>query len=69
MSGYNKGDAARETGASTSETSRAWHTARDNAAASGDLPERNSNKTNDSEGGGFLNFLFRLAGFGGGDSE
>lgn len=32
---YNKVDAAKDTGRSTSEVSRAWHTARDDAAKEG----------------------------------
>ena len=33
--GYGKGDAARDTGASTSQVSQAWHDARDDAAREG----------------------------------
>lgn len=69
MSGYGKGDAARDTGSSSGEVSKAWHAARDDAAASGELSERNASKTSDTESGGFLNFLSRLAGFGGGDDS
>jgi|GEM_PF-2605277 len=69
MSGYNKNDASRDTNSSSSETGKAWHAARDDAAGSGNLSERNADKTSDSEGGGFLNFLFSLAGFGKRDSS
>jgi hypothetical protein len=35
MGGYDKSDAARDTGASTSQVSAAWHDARDHAADEG----------------------------------
>ena len=62
--GYTEKDAAQRAESSVGEVKRTFHTARNDAAASGELPERNDNKTSDSEGGGLLNFLFRLAGFG-----
>jgi hypothetical protein len=62
MSGFSKKDAAKETGSSNKETSRAWHQARDDAASSGQLNERNENKTSDSEEGsaiwGFIKGIF-----------
>lgn len=60
MSNYNKNNAAKETGSSAKDTSRAWHTARDDAAGSGFLNERNDNKTSDSEEGSILNGIFSL---------
>lgn len=35
MSGYDKADAARDTGSSTSKVSEAWHDAREDAAKEG----------------------------------
>lgn len=59
MSKYGPGDAARDTGSSSRETSQAWHQARDDAAKSGDLNERN---VSDSEEGGVLYSLFKAVG-------
>lgn len=42
--GYDKKDAAADTGVSTKEVSRAWHDARDDAQKAGELPERAANK-------------------------
>jgi hypothetical protein len=39
--GYKEKDAAKDTNTSTSKTAEAWHGARDDAARSGDLNERN----------------------------
>ena len=64
MSRYSEKDAAKDTGSSSKSVSRAWHDARDDAAGSGHLSERNENKTSDSENGGALNALFSLLGFG-----
>jgi hypothetical protein len=61
---YSKKDAAQDTGSSTKEVSRAWHAARDDAAGSGHLPERNENKTSDSREGGILSSFFSAIGFG-----
>lgn len=60
MSDWTKKDTAKETSSSVRETSRAWHTARDDAAGSGFLNERNDNKTSDSEEGSILNGIFNL---------
>jgi hypothetical protein len=48
---YTESDAAKETQSSTKEVAEAWHAARDDAAASGDLDERNDRKVSDSEHG------------------
>lgn len=64
---WTKDDSAEHDNVPAKEVSRAWHSARDDAASSGELDERNSNKTSDSENGGFLNFLARLAGLGSDD--
>lgn len=58
VSKYGKGDAAKDTGASIKDTSGAWHAARDDAASSGHLPERNSYKTSDSPEGSALSGIF-----------
>lgn len=50
-SGYDEKDAAKDTGSSTSEVSRTWHQARDDAASSGHLSERNKPKVSDSPEG------------------
>lgn len=44
MSRYTKKDAARDTGCSVKEASRAWHEARRDMQKSGELPERARNK-------------------------
>lgn len=64
MSRYTVKDAANDTGSSSKSASRAWHDARDDAASSGSLDERNANKTSDSENGSILNGIFRFLGFG-----
>ena len=50
---YSKNDAAKDTESSTSDVSRAWHDARDDAAKSGDwgVP---SNRHGGGSGGGCL---------------
>lgn len=67
--GWTKDDSVQRDGVTPKEASRAWHQAREDAAGSGSLPERNENKTSDSESGGLLNFLFRIAEFGRNDSD
>jgi len=62
MGEYTKKDASEDTGDSTSKVSEAWHGARDDAAGSGDLPERNANKVSDSEDGPELAKVFDDAG-------
>lgn len=62
---YTEKDAAKDTGSSEKEVSRAWHSARDDAASSGELEERNERKVSDSEGGSFLYSIFKAV-FGGG---
>lgn len=59
MGGYNKEDAAKDTNTSTSKVSEAWHGARDDAAKSGDLNERN---VSDSPHGRELYETFKDAG-------
>jgi len=49
MVGYDKVDAAKDTGSSTSEVSHAWHVARDDAQKSGELPERAAHKAEKAE--------------------
>jgi hypothetical protein len=49
MGGYDKTDAAKDTGSSTSEVSHAWHAARDDAQSSGELPERAAHKAEKPE--------------------
>ena len=58
MSKYGKGDAAKDTGSSSKSTRSAWHDARDHAAGSGHLSERNKNKVRDSENGSILGGFF-----------
>lgn len=58
MGSYSKQDAAADTGVSTKEASQAWHQARNDAASSGELTERNINKTSDSESGSALGRIF-----------
>lgn len=64
MSKYSNKDAARDTSSSGKEVSRAWHQARQDAAGSGSLNERNENKTSDSPEGKILGGIFRALGFG-----
>jgi len=56
---YDKKDAAKDTKSSVKEVGKAWHQARDDAASSGQLDERNNNKTNDSENGPILRDIFK----------
>lgn len=62
MSRYGKNEAARDTGATPKEVSGAWHAAREDAAGSGQLPERNIGKVSDSEHGPTLQKIFDAAG-------
>lgn len=62
--GYTKKDAAEDTGSSGKEVSHAWHVARNDAASSGELEERNEQKVSDSEEGSFLYSIFKTI-FGG----
>jgi len=65
VGGYGKEDAAKETGVSGKELGRTWHQAREDAASSGHLPERNDNKVSDSpEGNAIMDFISSF--FGGG---
>lgn len=58
MGGYDKEDAAKDTNSSVKEVSEAWHQARNDAASSGHLNERNENKVSDSsEGSGIMDFI------------
>ncbi|OGM94671.1 hypothetical protein A2524_02085 [Candidatus Wolfebacteria bacterium RIFOXYD12_FULL_48_21] len=57
--GYTEKDAAKDTGSSGKETARAWHSARDDAAASGELESRNERKVSDSENGSILYSIFK----------
>lgn len=41
---YDKKDAAKDTDSTTSEVSRAWHDAREDAQEAGELPERAASK-------------------------
>ena len=59
---YSESDAAKDTNSSSKEVSEAWHSARDDAAGSGHLPERNENKVSDSENGPILAKIFDDAG-------
>jgi hypothetical protein len=47
---YTEKDARKETDSSRKETKEAWHTAREDAQKSGELPERPSNKGDTSSG-------------------
>lgn len=75
MSKYGKGNVASDTNSSHKEVSSAWHDARDDAAGSGYLSERNDNKTSDSKEGGLLSSIFNAAygrdrnGYGGGSGS
>jgi hypothetical protein len=51
MGGYSKKDAARDTGSSPKDVSRAWHDAKDAAQKSGQLPERAASKAQQSGSG------------------
>jgi hypothetical protein len=66
MAKYSENDAAKDTDASSREASKAWHQARDDAASSGELEERNENKVSDSETGKELYGIFKEAGMTGG---
>ncbi|MBI2620877.1 hypothetical protein HYW61_01465 [candidate division WWE3 bacterium] len=46
---YDKDDAAKDTDSTAKEVSEAWHTARDDAQKSGDLPERKEKKEKDED--------------------
>jgi len=48
MSGYGKNDAAKDTGSSSSQVSKAWHEARERAQKDGELPERATHKAQKS---------------------
>ncbi len=62
MSKWNEADTARETGDSVPKVHEAFHDARESAAKSGDLIERNVNKTShkvdDSSFGSILKGFF-----------
>lgn len=62
MSKWNEADTAKETGDSVSQAREAFHDARESAASSGDLIERNVNKTShkvdDSSVGSILRGIF-----------
>ena len=45
---YGKSDAAKDTNSSVKEVSQAWHQAREDAQAAGELPERAANKASKS---------------------
>jgi hypothetical protein len=62
MSKYSQKQAARDTNSNAREARRAWHDARDHAAGSGHLRERNHNKTQDSSEGAWLGKFFRKIG-------
>ena len=59
---YSEKDAAKDTDSSPKEVSEAWHGARDDAAATGDLESRNENKVSDSREGKELYGVFKDAG-------
>jgi hypothetical protein len=63
MSKWSNEDTQKETGDSASKVSEASHDARDHAASSGDLSERNANKVSDSEHGSALHDFFKGMGF------
>ena len=60
MGGWSDKDTAKRDGISIKEAKGASHAARDDAAGSGFLNERNDNKTSDSEEGSILNGIFSL---------
>lgn len=62
MGKFSKEDASKETGDSTSKVAQAEHDARNDAAAAGELPERQENKLSDSEHGQELHETFEKAG-------
>ena len=66
MSKFGRKDASRMTGSSRRDTSRAWHDARDHAAGSGHLKERNRNKVSDSPQGRNIFDIFDALGMTGG---
>ncbi len=45
---YDKSDAAKDTSSTIKEVSEAWHQAREDAQGSGELPEREANKSKGS---------------------
>jgi len=57
--GFDKKDAAKETDCTPKGVSKAWHQARDDAASSGELEERNDNKNNDSENGKIIRSIIK----------
>lgn len=59
MSRWTAKDTARKTGSSPSDTNRAFHEARNDAASSGHLNERNEAKVGDSKDGPVLFEIFR----------
>ena len=59
---YTESDAAKDTDSTSKEVAETWHGARDDATASGDLPERSTNKVSDSEDGPELLDAFEKAG-------
>lgn len=65
MSKWSKKDTSKYTGDSTRKVSRAEHDARNHAAGSGHLEERNRNKVRDSPNGGLLYEILKNIGFGG----
>ena len=69
MSRYNEKDAARDTESKVGEVRRAWHGARDDAAGSGHLNERNDRKWSDSDTGSILGKFFRVIGLYGTDDN
>jgi hypothetical protein len=69
MSDYTKKDAANETDSTPKDASKAWHSAREDAAGSGELEERNENKVSDSPEGKELYGEFKKAGMVGENKE
>ena len=59
MAKYTQKDAARDTKSSSRDVSRSYHDARNDAASSGHLNERNESKVSDSEDGPILFQIFR----------
>lgn len=62
MSKWTPKDTSKATGDSTSKVSEAFHQARNDAAASNELSERNISKVSDSEVGPSLQKTFQEAG-------
>ncbi|MEK7603646.1 MAG: hypothetical protein AAB461_00820 [Patescibacteria group bacterium] len=56
---WDKKDTAERDGVSVKEVSNAWHQAREDAASSRELEERNENKVSDSEDGSTLYDIFK----------